>query len=55
MKFKLKNGDLVFYNDQLGIIVGRCQRNPGHPRGYLIFVSGAVKEAASYEVILKMR
>ncbi len=54
MKFKLKNGDLVFYNNQLGIIIGRYQKNPGHPRGYLIFVDGAVEEAASYEVVLRM-
>jgi hypothetical protein len=54
MKFKLKNGALVFYNNKLGIIIGRCQKNPGHPRGYLIFVNGAVSKAAGYEVVLKM-
>ncbi len=53
MKFKLKKGELVFYNDKLGIIIGRYQKNPGHPRGYLIFVNGVVKEAAGYEVVLK--
>ena len=53
----MKIGDLVTIKPQVqeetlrGVIVGRFQRTPGTPRGYLVMTSKGIVQCYKYELL----